>query len=329
MDYLIKHIDNDGHASAAILYNHYMQGKEVKVIPYNYANPDAITSLPLQEGDFVYITDISFKENTKHELDYIISKVGIENIIWIDHHQSSIDFIKRCPEYDTIKGVRSNAACATVLAWYYINNNICVELPYFIQLINDHDLWIYKLKDTSAFNYGTRSIYDINDCTSETWSDMIEFDAIGYIIRQGQALADFNKEEVERLQKSIMFRGFFKIISGNNNDIQIDKLSYVAMNAVGNSALFGNHYNTADISILFNYVHGIAKPWKYTLFTHRKDLQLHKLAELYGGGGHPGACGFSLSESLFKGTDTTLTYDMRNIDIIAAPPEITEIKLIY
>jgi len=138
-------------------------------------------------GETVFFVDLSFSENTKHYLDELKEK-GCK-IVWIDHHQSSLDLIEEYPEYGEIAGVRDNSRCGAWLTWewftdiknaaeagidttimfwgpkehgcpihpeksylspYCINKESMV--PTFVALTDDYDRWQHEYPQSKALN---------------------------------------------------------------------------------------------------------------------------------------------------------------------------------
>jgi len=329
MNYFIKHIDTDGHASAAIAYHLGYRDSKAEVISYNYSDTSVITELDLMSSDFVILTDVSFTEKTKHALDYIIEKVGINNVIWIDHHQSSIDLIDKYPEYKKIKGIRNKEFCGTYLTWLYFNQTLLFSnIPLYIKLINDHDLWIHNYTDTESFIYGLSINEDIKNPLSALWRSIINDPDIytERCIEAGKYIKKYINSENKKLRDNLLFRGEMKIYDMGKDSTTT--LTYAAMNTLNNSSVFGDVYNEVDVVIPFTYCNG---EYKYSLFSHRKDLQLHKIAEAYGGGGHPSACGFRSKDFMLNSNicDIYINDDIINTNTISTKCWFIELEFIY
>lgn len=90
MYHIISHNDLDGYGSAYLVREKLTSdGIEKKNI--NIINTDYSKKLDLDQfkkGDTIYITDFSLKPENMNELFH----KGINNIIWIDHHKSALDY---------------------------------------------------------------------------------------------------------------------------------------------------------------------------------------------------------------------------------------------
>lgn len=86
------HNDLDGRCAAAVVA-HYFKDKN----PDNYIESD-YTGLKTElcwDNDEVFIVDYSFTENTMEALLAICDIA--RRVVWIDHHDSSIDLVKNHP----------------------------------------------------------------------------------------------------------------------------------------------------------------------------------------------------------------------------------------
>ena len=112
------HNDLDGHCSGAIVrmyeqnYNGIYDGVFIES-DYSGLDISQVTA-----GETVYIVDYSFTENTVHYLYELIDR-GCE-IIWIDHHQSSLDVIENHPDLDNLYGMYLFKNFLTSLCLYLI-----------------------------------------------------------------------------------------------------------------------------------------------------------------------------------------------------------------
>ena len=96
----------------------------------------------------VYILDFSYKRETLLEMAN-----SAKSILVLDHHktaQADLEGIK----FAMFDMNQSGA----MLAWKYFSGD--VHIPDKIKLVQDRDLWQFKLADTRAFNAGARLIMD-------------------------------------------------------------------------------------------------------------------------------------------------------------------------
>ncbi len=138
MKRLVYHdCDPDGWMCAAILLKTY---PDIELIEVGRSENDIIIK---SDYDEVYVVDQSLYSEER------LKEVQQKNkrLIWIDHHQSSIDAYSK--DYD---GVRDTNYSACILVWNYLYPKIEVPLATFH--VGDMDLWKFENKNTNIFfNY--------------------------------------------------------------------------------------------------------------------------------------------------------------------------------
>ena len=274
------HGDLDGHTSAAIIDKRFHIDKFV-VADYDMQFPfDEIS-----KDEAVYIVDFSLKD--KETLNRLLSIT--KKVVWIDHHITAIQKFKG---YENIEGMRADtypAAC--LLCWKFCYP--LVDPPTFVSLVSDYDTWKYEFGDmtrnlvTAAQNM--ENTYPLN---RDFWRLVLDNDQKiiedmgdnGKKIRQ--KLENERKNYAKNYAFSIDFEGL-KTIACNKRD--------------GGSLLFENLEDIScfDIMLSFQY-NGRSKLWEFSLYSTNSEVDCSEIAKKYGGGGHPGAAGFSLDYLPFE-----------------------------
>ena len=268
------HNDLDGHCSGAIvrMYEQYYNGVENGIfIESDYSELDISQ---VQDNETVYIVDYSFTESTVHYLYELMDK-GCE-IIWIDHHQSSLDTIENHPELDDLLGIRSNEASGAALTYMYLYDVSLQELPYFIMLVSDYDTWTHEYLDSDRFKLGMDAVD--NDVYDAIWDVLLEDeDAVYDIISDGEIIQKYIDRDYENYLRSYGF------------EATIDGIKVYAVNKSSNSWIFGDkiHEYDAVIAYVFN-----GSRYQYSIFSSESGADCQKIAESHGGGGHLHAAGF-------------------------------------
>jgi len=252
----------------------------------------------------------------------MVYKAGGADLIWIDHHKSSIEsHPKNIPGY-RIDGV---AACRLAYQWFalmkmtpnpeeiglpdkehYIDRKV-VE-PLAVRLAGEYDIWDKRDPRADILQFGLRS----RELTDFDWKQLLTanyrptIDELEALIAVGH---DKNMLEPDgtsippvlwglldsgailqryqhRTDASVMGRSFL---------LEFEGLKFLALcTARCNSLTFAAKDNpeTGHDALLGFYYDGRA--WTIRMYhaEHRKDLDLSKIAVKYGGGGHRGACGF-------------------------------------
>lgn len=291
---------------------HFLPGAEV--IGWDFADK----SLQNIKADTLYVLDLPldrpfgvafdpampFMVCDPEEYKYRIGTSQFKNIIWIDHHKTSID-----THPTMIDGYRIDGVAACRLAWQWFT--FCEELkkagnegvmptwdelptlmdfcdrrvvePLAIRLAGEYDIWDHRDPRALIFQFGLRSReLDVND-----WDNMLgnlteNSITVDGLLAAGKPLYDYQKSTDE----STMRRSFIAPFEGLNllclNTARCNSLTFRSMDVpeTGHDALCGFYWN--------------GRAWTVSLYhaSHRKDLDLSEIARKHGGGGHRGACGF-------------------------------------
>jgi oligoribonuclease NrnB/cAMP/cGMP phosphodiesterase (DHH superfamily) len=280
------HNDLDGRCAGSIVAKY-----ENNYIKENFFEVDYVMNLPLdlvQENERVYFVDYSFKKDTIWQLEKVLEKT--KDVIWIDHHTSSLNLENELPWTKEIKGIRRDKISGAKLTYMYCANVDENNVPYTIDLVSDYDCWIYNLEpDTTFFKIGIETKnYDALD---SIWLDLYDvlnpktFD----LINIGKTIKGYIDND------NTYYREHFAYES------EIEGHKCLVVNRKTNSWVFGERYN--DYPLVMVWVYNGEK-YTYSIFSSNKDIDCSKIAEKFGGEGHKGAAGFSSTELLFKKVST-------------------------
>lgn len=286
------HNDLDGRCAGAIVAQYTGNYN-----PENYFEVDYVMQLPLdkvQEGEQVWFVDYSFKENSMYVLDSLINRNC--DIIWIDHHTSSINLQEQYKELKLIKGIRQDGISGAGLTYMYCHNKLFNEIPYYIKLVSDYDCWQYKYEpDTTYFKLGVET--EPFDALDKIWVELAEHDYLyrlsgGFIEKVPMPQTKTGKIIKQYIdQNNKYYREHFAY------ETEIEGLKCLVVNKKSNSWIFGEKYK--EYPLVMVWVFNGSK-YTYSIFSSNKDIDCSKIAEKYGGGGHKGAAGFSSDKLLFK-----------------------------
>lgn len=266
------------------IYTDYFE-KDVNVFEVDY-----VMDLPLDkvnDEELVFFVDYSFKENTLHVLTELMAKDC--QIIWIDHHTSSLNLCEKYPQLKDIEGIRQDGISGAALTYMFIHDVAFDDVPLYIRLVSDYDCWKYKYGDTTThFKLGVETHpYDALD---KIWDK----------------LYDDTSEHREETQNLINVGKTIKQYIDNDNNYYRDHFAYeseidghkvLVVNKKSNSWVFGDRYN--DYPLVMTYVFD-GTNYTYSIFSSNPDVDCSEIAKKFGGGGHKGAAGFSNKELLFK-----------------------------
>lgn len=236
---------------------------------------------PSVSGKDVIIVDFSYKPEVMQQ---IIEEA--KDVLWIDHHASAIDAMRDI-EHPKLRKYLSNdnTQSGAGLAWEFFFDK---KSPFFIDAVEDRDLWKFRLPDTEAI-------------TSYLASHEYDFEVYDKLYRLTKQEAEAREAEYEKiiLEGNAAHRSHLKsikeIIRANEHEILIGGSFVPAVNvphlmasdagaqlaALNPEALFtATYYNKGN-----KYVVSLRSS------THGADVA--SIAQHYGGGGHKRAAGFS------------------------------------
>ena len=277
-------VDFDGHCSAAQIAIRYATANVI-LIPLVHGPKFNICEWDIDfEHGIIFIVDFSFDPETMLYL-----KEHANDVVWIDHHISAINLsIKH--GYDTMYGVRDTKHAACELVHYYFHNSYYPN-PGAIYYLGRYDVWDTSVKDIYKYQYGLKSRYDLSTFDYKFWSNLLAADYIDSkqtesIIRDGAIIETYTEQYNYSVCKSISYT------------IDFEGLKCIcASTSVTSSKFFDGIYNENehDAMIVYKYDPNIKK-WKVSIYSSKVDLDVSKIAQKYGGGGHAGASGFILDD---------------------------------
>jgi len=280
---VIYHADCLDGIGAAWCFWDYYDGK-VDLIPATYGDEAPLTER-IQDKK-VYLVDFSYPVEQLEHLCHVAKSVTA-----IDHHDSMVRALASEPSLpDNLTMVLDVTKSGAVLAWQYLHT---ISLtPAILLHIQDRDLWEFKLPETKAI---CAALYS-NLLTVEVLNTSIQ-DPMGTIALEAQGRILLRQED----------RQVAKILANNGTTWELEDDVFIpAYNApgflvseIGNTAL----KECPDAAYIAIYEKQKGR-WKVSLRSRKEDkgINVAKIAEIYGGGGHPSAAGFHCA------THTMLTF---------------------
>lgn len=313
---IVHHCDNDGYGAAAIIAHAIGKDK----VDYIEANYDVPLKKLIKNTNYRTIYFVDYSISTKENALFVMKLNKERDVIWIDHHKSSIDMIEEMPELSDLYGYRVVGISGTGLSWIYALNHLALDregvtdtllsattarieqvsdtyttiskemgnvflrklmCPKTLHLINRWDIW--DIDDRVLdFNYGL-DISRPEDLLSVFRSEEIDFQTQAKAIHDGVVIRrHIEKEDKENCDKN----GFEIKIQYENN-----MYSCFCLNTNHFSSLaFGDRVNDYDIVMPFNYN---GRKWRYSMYTVKTGVDCSRIAKQFAGGGHPQAAGFT------------------------------------
>jgi len=266
--------DLDGQCSGAIIK---LAHPECQLIPIDYGHDFKIKSY---KGQTIFMVDF-----TLQPMSLMISLNKVADLIWIDHHNTSINSAKE--KGFNPEGVRDNSMAACELTWKYCFPN--EEMPRFVKLLGRYDIWDHNHGGIIEFQYGMKGL-DTNP-ESDIWNSLFTDDeAITLQITQkGESIYNYVQEHNRRYANSFSF------------ETNLEGLACICCNrGVTSSIMFDSVWDEKRHDMMVTFCRTPSKRWLVSLYTTHSGVDCGKIAKKYGGGGHQQAAGFRCKELPFN-----------------------------
>lgn len=258
--------DLDGKCAGAIVKS-MNRGAELYGVDYSDKRPT------VEQGDVVYVVDFSFGIE---DMKYLKETC---NLIWIDHHKSSIEKMKGI----RIPGIQKIGKAGCELTWEWFHG--ITSIPEAVCLLGRYDVWDHSDKRTLPFQYGMRQQEWYPD--NENWKKLFnDGDFFQLILKEGQLLYNYQVAQNTMYAKGMAYGRLFH----NYRAIVLNK-------PYANSQAFDSVYNPRehDIMVLWGCREN---EYKYSIYTDKPEIDVSEIAKKYEGGGHRNAAGFYSSTRL-------------------------------
>lgn len=285
----------------------------------------------------VYLVDLSFTPVTFYKLQYILDNADV--VYWFDHHASSRALIEddRLQQYaDKLNVIFNTNMCGAAITYmnyyilhhtepnevdfselYQIKENTSsinevhimlvlgsgdthtakyIDTPPFLYHLDAYDRWTKKDPEADAFICGLKVLehgYELNEENLDGIYDDMYFVhdkmLVNSLIENGKIALRYNQYLMYEQKDGIGLWCIGKHI-----------IAY--KNAWGQSWNFMNLLDdgTVDAVLIGKYIPG-PKTWQYSMYSSNNGrIRCNKVCETFGGGGHPGAAGFSSNICFFE-----------------------------
>ncbi len=261
----------DGWGAALSVYAKFSSVPDY--MPVQYGDAVDLDSL---KGKIVYILDFSFPANVMEEIAAVADRV-----VLIDHHDTArIDLLEsgwKAPK--NVKLIFDLTRSGAVLSWTHFHG---IEIPEILLHVQDRDLWIFGLYDTMAISMYISSL----GLNIDEWN-------YKHFIEEW----DINKETILTEGRAILRSHRRKLKSILNSPTQQMRIGGIVVPVVNCGTEFASEvgeYLSRQAPFSATYV-DLNNKRVFSLRSNPIDgVHVGKVAKLYGGGGHPGAAGFSM-----------------------------------
>lgn len=331
---IFHHNDRDGIVSAAIMIL-WLKTKSgvindaIKSVDVDYRVPLSEKVDDIDQYDRIILVDysISTPENAKWILDLIDQG---KDVIWIDHHLSSIKMYEEYPMLKNLIGYRVNgmAGCGLCWIWYETGGNISPDVlkpyldgemskdtaidiltsckaPQTVLYSHKYDIW-----DTnSAVIDFTRGFNPTTPIDPELYS-AIQYPKYDKIVmerafREGKIISKAINQYNQSVADGI---GFELDVIDNLGEVPVIYKAFAMDRPFANSLAFGDRVKQYDILIPFYYN---GDGYTYSMYTTRDDINVATYCKAMGGGGHRQAAGFT-SDKLVISRGSALTINNKS-----------------
>lgn len=291
--------DFDGIASYAITCKALENKFAVTAYPYSYGCRDGAPSADeLSRYDLVVIADVCLPSGTMREL-YCLRRLHPETFdcIWIDHHQSSID-LSVDAGFSLLHGYRQpegKGACE--LTWEYFRGYGSAKTPKAIRYLSAYDVHDKERYDWRGcvlpFQWGMRERYDLDAAAFLRDYDRLTTGTalVDSILKDGERILRY---EIETGSRGVEQNGFEVTIAGTTRGL-------CCLTSRFGSLAFESRMEREGQEVAVCVNRTSADAYRVAMYAPGKcSLNLGSyMAENYGGGGHPGAAGGTLTFEQF------------------------------
>ena len=219
----------------------------------------------------VYIVDFSFPAEVMLDI-----RAKAKEVHSFDHHATSVEVREKLGW-----GVIDQSECGSTLTWRELFPG--EDPPKVLAYIKDKDLWHWKLEGSRAVSEALADLY-----RGTGFEKLLDIEPRS-LIKAGEGLIVRKRERVDE----IVGRGFETELEGHRA---------FAANCHGDASDVGERINKTlgyPIAVMFHYN---GKRWVHALRSTVVDVS--KIAQKFGGGGHPQAAGFTAPEIAVKMSKT-------------------------
>jgi oligoribonuclease NrnB/cAMP/cGMP phosphodiesterase (DHH superfamily) len=234
-------------------------------------------------GQSVAIVDFSYKRDIMKEICKVAKCVMV-----IDHHKTAIRELEGLEEeFDNYQGYLDVERSGAQLVWDLVYPKLKDSRPWFIDIIADRDLWKWEIPNSKFIG---KALYHRDWYTFHTMDRMAEMslDATeslkNELVKEGKFISSKEKKDIDYACGTAVlcdFEGF---------KVKLSSCHPTLRSEVGN--ILSN--NGCDFAATWRYDFLSDSWWISLRGNNKSSLDLAKICEKFGGGGHPKACGFTI-----------------------------------
>ncbi len=293
LNIIISHkADLDGVASASLMIRKFLENNDsFMIFLRDYEDESEVipsTLLNINDECSIYISDISIMLKGFDKILEKISKIN-GRVLWTDHHEYSKENFDRLKELgvELLIDPAAPAAAILVAKRYNINDEHSRRV---VDMATQSDSW--KIKEEKVMDLV--NLIDYYNYLEKKTLQRPRLSALSYILAQ-EDIENVPPEDMSVIikhYKQVKEKAFEKVLS-NSTDTVIDGLRFrfalspnIISGTQATDLLIKNFH--ADVYVAIKEDGGVS------FRRGRDDIDLSKMAALFGGGGHAYAAGASL-----------------------------------
>lgn len=284
---VLHHNDADGFGAAFSIWKALNTTCELLFIKVQYGQEPPYEELRNFEPGEVYIVDFSYDFNTSIEL-----WSEFKNLFIADHHKTAepvlraLEAVTWTEEGYTLYTNFNLEMSGAVLTWMMFNEDID-SIPEILLYVQDRDLWKFELENSKEINAFIATMPE----DFHVWDDFYMPEAYD----SGKAILRFQATQIEKRLKDVRVRTFVtRKPEYKPYDTLPDQWEVPFVNASENISELGHAMNEAypDAPFSVSYCDRADGKRSYSLRS-QGGFDVSTVAKAFGGGGHPGAAGFT------------------------------------
>lgn len=294
-DYVIFHKGCfDGFSSFIILQNTRYISKNAIIYP---DVPSAKTPPPNVSGKNVIIMDVAYKVDI---LKIIIDEA--KSVTFIDHHitiHDDVTELKKMSHGKNVIVIYNEKESGASLTWKYFHKK--KPMPLFVRYIKDNDIGEWKLKFTHYFLAGLETKYgtSLDSSTVQKWNGLFDTHKVKKLIKRGKIYWEYIDHLVEVNSKRYSLEQFpsekiYEQFSDYFKKPAQYRVAVICGSGCPNITRLGTKMlETIDCDFVMSWSLNLDRK-EYVLAFRSKEVDVGKIAGMFGGGGHTlaAACSF-------------------------------------
>lgn len=237
-------------------------GVECEYLPAQYGD-----TIPNVTGKTVFVVDFSYDRQTLISLNEQAEKLTV-----IDHHKSAMEDLAGL-EYCVFDMSRSGA----VLTWETLNPDL--PTPLLLKYVQDRDLWLWQMEHSKEVSAALLTL----EKRLELWMPYLDDLKVQELIVKGGAIVDYQNLQLAKTPQGekipMATIGGYRVPCVNSTHL-VSEMGEVLAQGFPFAALY---FDRLDKRV-------------YSLRSAKDGIDVAKIAEQYGGGGHFHAAGFAVEK---------------------------------